>query len=235
MPRFLLLLLLAAPASAGPKELSADEFLSSLPALLETAPEPPPVTEAQIIELEEGDPQTYIFIQEGKAHPPAPVNLGGDGTLTLVRQDTGEGVKARYRARDGSYIRTGLDALQRAMRCGATGRETEMAARLLEILDAVEDRFGSRGLLLLSGYRSPRHNRRVKGAARWSLHMLGWAADIRVPGRTPLEVAQFAARLGAGGVGLYNDMSFVHLDAGRSRTWEVKKPEPPVKSTRTAR
>lgn len=228
--RLFLAAALALPLCAGQgKEISVSEFMENLPSLLDAAPEPPPVTEAQVIELEEGDPQTYIFIQDGKAHPPAPVNLGGDGLLTLQRNDTRESAAVRYRGKDGSYDKAELARLDRLMRCSATGKETQMSVRLVEILDAVEDRFGGRGLVLLSGYRSPRFNRKVQGAARWSLHMLGWAADIRVPGRTPLEVADFAARLGAGGVGHYPDAAFVHLDAGRTRSWEVKKPEPPAK------
>lgn len=231
--RLLLAAALALPLCGGQgRELTADEFLQNLPALLDAAPEPPPVTEAQVIELEEGDPETYIFIQDGKAHPPPPVNLGGDGALTLLRNDTRESATVRYRGKDGAYSQPELARLSRLMRCSATGKETPMSVRLVEILDAVEDRFGSRGLVLLSGYRSPRFNRKVKGAARWSLHMLGWAADIRVPGRQPREVAEFAAGLGAGGVGYYPDAAFVHLDAGRSRHWEVRNPPPKEKKKR---
>lgn len=210
------------------KELTADEFMENLSTLLETAPEPPEVTEAQVIELEEGDPETYIFIHGAKAHPPAPVNLGGDGVLTLLRQDNRERATARYRNKDGSYSQPELDKLQRLMRCSATGKETQVSVKLLEILDAVEDKSGGGYLTLLSGYRSPRFNRKLQGSARWSLHMLGWAADIRVPGKTAAETADFAGRLNAGGVGYYPDAGFVHLDAGRARRWEVKavKPKP---------
>jgi uncharacterized protein YcbK (DUF882 family) len=63
--------------------------------------------------------------------------------------------------------------------------------------------------------------------------MLGWAVDIRVPGRGPSEIADFAAKINEGGVGYYPAAAFVHLDAGRSRRWEVKptprKPASPKK------
>lgn len=221
---FALLLLCAAPAARAGKngELSPDEFMDRLPALLDTAPEPPPVSEAEVVELEEGDPETYIFVRGAKAHPPAPVNLGGNGSLTLYRPASGERVTAVYRGRDGAYAQAGLEKINRVLRCSRTGKQTPVSVLLVEILDAVEDKFGGRGLTVLSGYRSPRFNRQVPGAARWSLHMLGWAADIRVPGRTPAEVADFAARLGQGGVGYYPEASFVHLDSGRPRHWEVK-------------
>lgn len=231
-----LLLCAAQPARAGKdKELTADEFLSSLPSLLDAAPEPPEVSEAEVVELEEGDPETYIFVRGARAHPPAPVNLGGDGALTLSRPALRERVTAVYRGKDGAYDAAGIEKINRLLRCSRTGQETPVSVKLIEILDAVEDKFGGGGLTVLSGYRSPKFNRQLPGAARWSLHMLGWAADIRVAGRSPAEVADFAARLGQGGVGYYPAAAFVHLDAGRSRSWEVKParrkpaPKPPKK------
>ena len=109
------------------------------------------------------------------------------------------------------------------MRCRLTGRETPVSVKLIEILDAIEDRFGKRGLTLLSGYRTPKLNSRISGAARRSLHMLGWAADIRVPGYSPARVAAYARKMHAGGVGYYPDVAFAHLDAGRPRHWVVRR------------
>lgn len=216
-----------AGCAAADKEISASEFIDQFSSLLDTAPEPPEVTEAEVIELEEGDVQTYIFIRGAAAHPPRPVNLGGDGRLTLSRPDTRERVTAAYRKADGTYDQAELDKLQRIMRCRQTGKETAISIKLLEILDLVEDKFGKTGLTLLSGYRSPKFNRKLPGAARWSTHMLGWAADIRIPGRSPAEVAGFAAKVNEGGVGYYPDAAFVHLDSSRPRHWEVRKKSKP--------
>lgn len=225
-----LLLLGAAVPAAVAKELTADEFMENVSSLLDTAPEPPEVTEAQVVELEEGDPETYIFVRGAMAHPPVPVNLGGDGRLSLLRADSRESLTAAYRRKDGSYDAAELARINRLLRCSRTGKEADISVKLLEILDAVEDGSGARHLTVLSAYRTPRFNRSLRGAARWSLHMLGWAADIRVPGRTPAEVADFAVRLAQGGVGHYADAGFVHLDAGRRRSWTVRaKPRPAVK------
>lgn len=219
------------PCPAADKEVSVSEFLDRFESLLDAAPEPPGVSEAEVVELEEGDPETYIFIHGAGAHPPDPVNLGGDGRLTLVRPDSQERLTAAYRRKDGAYDQAEIDRLNRLLRCSRTGKETPFSIKLLEILDAVEDRFESRGLTVLSGYRSPRFNREVPGAARRSLHMLGWAADIRVPGRTPAEVSEFARALNAGGVGHYPQAAFVHLDSGRARHWEFKPaPRKPAKA-----
>jgi uncharacterized protein YcbK (DUF882 family) len=214
------------PAAARCGEIGIKEFMEKLPDLLESAPQPPDVTEAQVVELEEGDLDTYIFVSEARAHPPKPVNLGGDGVLALTRRDNGERIRARYRKKDGSYDQAALAQINRLMRCSLTGKETAMSVKLIEILDVVEDRFGGNGLTLLSGYRTPRLNVRVAGAARRSTHMLGWAADIRIPGHTPAAGAAYAKKGNAGGVGFYPDAGFVHLDAGRPRTWTVRQARP---------
>ncbi len=227
---FLLCCFPAGPALGG--EVSVSEFMERLPDMLEAEPQPPEVTEAQVVELEDGDYETYIFVNEARDHPPVPVNFGGDGRLEITRKDNGERVRVRYRRKDGSYDKRALAKLNRVMRCSLTGKETAMSVRLFEILDVVEDKFGKKGLVLLSGYRTPKLNARVKGAARRSTHMLGWAADIRIPGHTAAEIEAFARKGGAGGVGYYPDAGFVHLDAGRPRSWTVRSPRPaaiPVK------
>ena len=196
--------------------------------MLDSAPEPPKVSEAEVIELEESDPETYIFVKGAKAHPPKPVNLGGNGRLTLNRPDFREQISARYRNKNGTYNQAELAKINHIMRCRLTGKETLISIKLIEILDAVEDHYGKQGLYLLSGYRTPVLNGQVPGAARRSLHMLGWAADIRVPGGAPDKVAAYARKIKAGGVGYYPDAAFVHLDAGRPRHWMVRRP-PTVK------
>lgn len=186
------------------------------------------VTEAEVADLEEDeDTEADIFVSSGMANAPEPANLGGNGSLTMTRQDTGERLTARYRGKDGAYDAEELKRIDHFMRCSLTGRETPIAVKLVELLDSVEDKFGKRGLTLLSGYRTPKLNRRLPGAAEHSLHMLGWAADIRVPGRSAAAVAKFAGKLNAGGVGYYKDAAFVHLDSGRSRRWEVGLPAAP--------
>ncbi len=204
-------------------EISASALMDRLPAMLDDAPAPPEVTEAEVVELEEGDPETYIFIHGANARPPKPVNLGGDGIITLTRQGSGEQLTVRYRSRKGVYDQNGIDKISRIMRCSLTGKETAVSVKLVEILDAVEDRFGKRGLTVLSGYRTPKLNSRVPGAARRSLHMLGWAADIRIAGYSPAKVAAYARGIGAGGVGYYPDIGFAHLDAGYPKYWVVRR------------
>jgi len=57
------------------------------------------------------------------------------------------------------------------------------------------------------------------GVASGSLHVVGMAIDIRVPGRPLRAVRDAAKALRAGGVGYYPEPDFVHVDVGRVRYW----------------
>lgn len=88
---------------------------------------------------------------------------------------------------------------------------------LIALLEVIRARF-DKPILINSGYRSPEHNKAIGGSSA-SRHMYGLAADIRLPGIDPAEVASFADNeLGAGGVGIYS--SFTHVDIfGVDRRW----------------
>jgi uncharacterized protein YcbK (DUF882 family) len=70
-------------------------------------------------------------------------------------------------------------------------------------------------ITITSGYRSPEHNAKVKGA-KDSQHVKGTAADIKVKGMTPKEVALVieglieSKKMKQGGIGIYP--SWVHYD-----------------------
>ena len=72
-----------------------------------------------------------------------------------------------------------------------------VAPRLVEVLEAVREHFGAPVTV---------------GSSPRSQHLYGLAADIRVEGHAPGEVAAYAETLlpGAGGIGTYG--SFVHID-----------------------
>ena len=231
------LMLFARPAAAqGPGRLWDPNAPFNISDLLEQVSDipacPPPVVvvsspavpEADVSELEEGDGSGQeIFAGPDELEPPMPVALGGNGKLVITRKDTGEKVTLRYRTADGGYDMDEIAKFSRVARCSLTGQEKDMAIKLLELLDAVEDHFGKRGIVLMSGYRTPKHNRTLPGAAEHSRHMLGWAADIRIPGRSSAAVKKYARKLGAGGVGYYPLQGFTHLDVGRVRYWEVRR------------
>lgn len=97
-------------------------------------------------------------------------------------------------------------------------------ADLCEQLEALRAALGHRPITILSGYRSPEHNKAVGGAKR-SQHKEARAADVVVDGVSPEKVHATILkliRLGGmkkGGVGLYPGR-FVHYDTrGHNARW----------------
>mgnify|MGYP006407705363 CR=1 FL=1 len=89
-------------------------------------------------------------------------------------------------------------------------------------LQVLRDHIG-KPIRVISGYRSPKYNRRV-GGARKSQHMLATAADIRISGMSPGEIKYEIQKLikegkmMKGGIGLYK--TFTHYDVrGRNARW----------------
>jgi uncharacterized protein YcbK (DUF882 family) len=82
-----------------------------------------------------------------------------------------------------------------------------------------------RPITISSGYRSPEHNASV-GGAKNSRHLVGDAADIKVDGMTPREVADVIERLIKdgrmlqGGLGVYR--TWVHFDCRGTKARWVK-------------
>lgn len=98
--------------------------------------------------------------------------------------------------------------------------ETLVDARLVEYLQQIRDHFCA-PVILNSGYRCGKHNEAV-GGAKNSRHCAGMAADIRVKGYKPLEVAQYAEQIGIPGIGLYEtdaDGHFVHIDTREKKCY----------------
>ena len=80
---------------------------------------------------------------------------------------------------------------------------------------------------IVSGYRTPEYNRKVKGSRR-SMHLLAKAADLRVSGMTSDELHAVISDaikkdlIAPGGLGWYP--SFVHYDTrGRNARWKGSK------------
>ena len=85
-----------------------------------------------------------------------------------------------------------------------------IAPSLVEILQSIRDHFG-KAVTINSAYRTPAYNKKV-GGATYSQHQYGTAADIRISGVKPKEVADFAETLmpNTGGIGIYS--TFTHVD-----------------------
>ena len=89
---------------------------------------------------------------------------------------------------------------------------------LIVWLQKIRDHFG-RSVNVNSGYRCAKHNASPQvGGDPNSHHVKGMAADIRVEGVTPQEVAKFAESIGIRRIGLYDN--FVHIGSDtKKRFW----------------
>ncbi len=155
-----------------------------------------------------------------------PKRLRGDGVLTLNRPAIGESETFRYRDKRGNYSQKTMDAIANFFRCRMTHEEFPIDPQLIEVLDSIEDHFGAKEIKLISAYRSPARNskmrRRNRRVAKESFHMHGMAADIEVPHVSAKRVRDFAYKLNQGGIGYYSRRSFIHVDTGPLRTWGFK-------------
>jgi uncharacterized protein YcbK (DUF882 family) len=144
--------------------------------------------------------------------------------LSFVHTHTGETARIVYWA-DGAYVPDGLSQVDRVLRDHYSGEVHAMAPALLDLLHDLSERLESRGPYhVISGYRSAATNstlaaRSGGGVARRSLHMLGQAIDVRLPGRPLSALRDAALALQRGGVGYYAASDFVHVDIGRVRRW----------------
>ena len=143
--------------------------------------------------------------------------------LKLFNTHTLERLDVCYRRRN-QYCHDALGALNHILRDHRTDEVHPIDLDLLEFLHAIGNAAGREHRLhIISGYRSPATNaelrRKSRGVARKSLHMLGHAADIRIPGIPTAKVRKLAIELGMGGVGYYPRSDFVHVDIGRVRAW----------------
>ena len=87
--------------------------------------------------------------------------------------------------------------------------------KLIVKLEALRAALGGKPITIVSGYRSPAHNKAV-GGAKNSQHLRGRAADIKVEGVSPRVVADIAEAVFGwlSGIGRYD--TFTHVDVRRS-------------------
>lgn len=92
--------------------------------------------------------------------------------------------------------------------------------KLVELLQKIRDHFGA-SVNVNSGYRCSAHNKEVGGSSS-SNHVKGTAADIRVEGVDPIEVAKYAESIGIKRIGLYEgekEGNFVHIGSGSTKKY----------------
>jgi uncharacterized protein YcbK (DUF882 family) len=147
--------------------------------------------------------------------------LRGARTLWLVRGDAE--IRSTYWTPENGYDGEAYQEICWLMRDIQANKTFPMSPRLLDVLCGLQNWLASTGVTgpihVNSGYRTFATNIRTEGSAMNSRHLLGRAADIRVPGVTLSRLAGMASLFGKGGVGMYLSKRFVHVDTGDERIW----------------
>lgn len=86
---------------------------------------------------------------------------------------------------------------------------------LVTILDILRSEI-RKPVIITSGYRTPTRNKEV-GGAKYSYHMRGMAADIRVDGVTPKELANKLNEIVPDECGIIVYNNWVHFDTRTSK------------------
>jgi uncharacterized protein YcbK (DUF882 family) len=160
--------------------------------------------------LKKPPPPGLPSLQEVVTRPPndpAPALEENDRMLDKLTANFG---LSEFRCRDGSGVPEEL---------------LENVQLLADNLQVLREHLG-KPIRVISGYRSPKYNRKI-GGARKSQHMLAKAADIKISGMAPGEIKRVIedlitlGKMHPGGVGLYK--TFTHYDVrGRNARWYGK-------------
>jgi len=150
--------------------------------------------------------------------------LTESGALSLFNAHTNDRLTVTFRRTDGSYDLNALHAVNWIMRCHYTNQITIMDINAIEYLNLVDKKLGGgHEIHIISGFRSPTYNSLLlqsgRHVAKNSLHRVGKAIDIVIPGIPLDKVRHTAVALQLGGVGYYPGAGFVHIDSGKIRTW----------------
>jgi uncharacterized protein YcbK (DUF882 family) len=113
--------------------------------------------------------------------------------------------------------------VDRFLRDHFTNKPSTMEPRLIDMVVAAAASFHSDIVEVISGFRHPKYNLilRKKGhqVARDSQHTHGNAIDFTIPHVTVQALEAWARAQKLGGVGIYPESGFVHMDTGPIRTW----------------
>jgi uncharacterized protein YcbK (DUF882 family) len=144
-------------------------------------------------------------------------------SLGFFNTHTAESLRVCY-FKDGVYQPKALEKINYVLRDFRTEEIMPIDPHLLDVLYTAQKRLGSsEPFHVISGYRSPETNEMLRqtssGVASKSMHTVGKAIDIRLPGLRTKKLQKVCMSLKAGGVGYYGKSDFVHVDTGEVRYW----------------
>src|SRR3954465_2314274 len=143
--------------------------------------------------------------------------------LNLLNAHTKETFSGIYRDDNGPIPRV-MDELSVFLRDFHTGDKIGIDVDLLDFLSRVMQSVGQNQATILSAYRPPETNAMLarKGfkPAENSLHLYGRAVDVHFGEKLP-DAMKAARAMQRGGVGWYPHSSFMHIDTGPVRNWDL--------------
>lgn len=124
-------------------------------------------------------------------------------------------VKAYSKAKNGN-VKLSKNFKVKEFACSDGSDPVFIAAELVEVLQKIRTHFG-KSVTITSAYRTPAKNKAV-GGTKYSQHLYGMAADIKVSGVSPKKVAAYAEKLlpKSGGIGTYS--TFTHIDVRSTKS-----------------
>lgn len=145
-----------------------------------------------------------------------------DRCLELQRLDTKEKIFSKYYV-NGEYLQDEYKKICWLLRDAKDQNQVcKIDYDLINLVYAQQEYFRIKGntnplITVTSGYRTPRRNVTIEGAARNSMHIYGQAIDITINNVSLQEITEVAAHLKVGGIGMYSN--FIHIDTGKVRFW----------------
>jgi uncharacterized protein YcbK (DUF882 family) len=123
---------------------------------------------------------------------------------------------------NGKYRKKILSKLNYFLRDFRENKSKKIDLELIDLVYSLQKTTSpNKELKVLSGYRTKRTNRLVKGAKK-SQHMNGKAIDIAPINNSRYKLTKIkkqATKKKIGGVGFYRRKGFVHVDTGPVRSW----------------
>ena len=122
--------------------------------------------------------------------------------------------RGTLRASNGHVVAKSAEKLDWLLRSNKANEQMKTDRRLLKLLAQVSDRFGSREVVLVSGYRpySP------KQFTKNSRHNHGEAIDFRIAGVPNIALYEYCLTLPQVGCGYYPNSLFIHMDVRLLKT-----------------
>jgi hypothetical protein len=109
-----------------------------------------------------------------------------------------------------------------------SGEKIDIDVGVIDFLSRVMREVGQTSATILSAYRTPQTNAKLAkhhfGVAESSLHLYGRALDVHF-GDKLTEAMKAARGMQCGGVGWYPHSSFMHIDTGPVRNWDLDHKE----------